>query len=71
MNEIISYSSFSNNYVHTSQVGYIVLIYDRKKEHIIHYSSNKSLRDTISVLGGEFYALANFFDYSYTQNNEI
>lgn len=63
-------SSFANNGLH-SQLGYIIMLCDKKKGHILSYSSKKSRRVVRSVMGGEVYAFADAFDAAYATQKDL
>ena len=64
-------SSFANNLDNTSQIGFIILLCDKTKCHILHYASKKSKRVVRSVLVGEVYAFADCYDFAYTLRLEL
>lgn len=56
-------ASFANNQDLSSQIGFVIVLTDRKQAaNIIHWSSVKCKRVTRSVLASELYALALGFD---------
>jgi hypothetical protein len=56
-------SSFANNKDHSSQIGYVIALADKKgNANIVHWQSIKCRRVTRSVLAAELYALSLGFD---------
>jgi hypothetical protein len=60
-------SFFANNYDFTSQIGFVIVLADkRNKANIIHWSLIKCKRVTRSVLASELYRMAYGFDIEAT-----
>lgn len=53
------------------QFAFIVLHCDDSSRHVVNFSSKKSTRIVRLVLGGELYASADVFDYSYTLKRSL
>lgn len=64
--ESIADSSFANNRDLFSQFGYIVLLFDSVKSHIVQYIRNKRRTIVWSVLIREFFASADYFDCTFS-----
>ena len=64
-------SSFANNLDLTTQIGYIILLCDKKSCHALHYVSKKCPRVVRSVLGGEVCAFAEGFDFAFVISKEL
>eukprot|EP00171_Calliarthron_tuberculosum_P022791 IDg22791t1 len=69
---VYSDSSFANNDDMSSQLGYFVLLCDKREDcNIVHFTSHKSRRVTRSVLGAETYAFADGFDFAYSLKSDL
>ena len=57
-------SSFANNLDMSSQIGFVIVIFDQdNKANIVHWASVKCKRVTRSVLAAKLYAMSLGFDY--------
>lgn len=71
---IVGYAdaAFANNVDLSSQLGFIVLLKDKRNNAgIIHFGSWKCKRVTRSVLGAEIYAFSHCLDYALALSNEL
>lgn len=69
---IFTDSSFANTPDLPSQLGFLLLLCDASgKCNILHLSSYKSKRVTMSVLGAEVLAFADGFDYVYLMRHDL
>lgn len=70
--KVFSDSPFANTPELKSQLGYLILLCDESgKCNILHFASYKSKRIVRSVMGGEAYAFANGFDFSFTLRHDL
>jgi hypothetical protein len=53
---------FVNNQDLSSQIGFVIVLFDDNKANILHWSSIKYKRVTRSVLASELYVMAHGFD---------
>jgi hypothetical protein len=53
---------FVNNQDLSSQIGFVIVLFDDNKANILHWSSIKYKRVTHSVLASELYTMAHRFD---------
>lgn len=61
---VFSNASFTSSRDFTSQLGFIVLLFDKHhRANVLHFNSYKSMRITRSVLGNEIHEFADAFDY--------
>lgn len=65
-------SSFATNDDLSSQLGYIVLLWDGEDQrHLLDYASRRSKRVIRSIMGGETYAFMDAFDMEYAIRNNF
>lgn len=65
-------ASFAENSNITSELGYIVMLADKSEKCIVlHFASYKGRRVCCSVLGAEFNAFGDAFDYAYVISHDI
>ena len=70
--KVFTDSSFANNPLFKSQLGYIILLTDASgRANILHFSSYKSMRIVCSILGGEVYAFADGFDFAFMLRHDL
>lgn len=69
---VYSDAAFSTRQDHKSQLRYLILLCDGNNNcNILHFSSTKSKRIALSVLGSEVYALADGFDYGFCLKQDL
>lgn len=64
--------SFETNTKLIPQLGYMVVLSDKfDNAHAVDFCSKKEKRIVISIMAGEFYALVESFDASFSVSNHI
>ncbi|CDF36780.1 unnamed protein product [Chondrus crispus] len=65
-------AAFGTNLDCTSQLGYVIMLFDANNAaHIIDFSSKKSRRVVRSIMGGEIFALADGFDRAFMLGHDL
>lgn len=65
-------ASFALNEEHSSQIGYVILLFDSSwRVHILYYSRKMSKRVVKSIMAADVYAFYDAFDKSFTIRKDL